>query len=108
MIAKSIDALISLYFQVPKLKEPRQLFALNNPALGPQQLARWPGELEVAVEGIKHLHSPPNFTEPFYTKSKVYFCHSINYGFLRVSMLTTLFYDCIDLKTLFKFCTHFL
>jgi len=54
--------------QVSRLREPRQLFAITNPTLGPQQLPRWPAELEVAIERIKHSFNSPPTKEPFYIK----------------------------------------
>lgn len=59
--------------QVSRLREPRQLFAASNPSLGPQQLARWPAELEVAVERVQHLFTIPQTPEAFYVRSKTLF-----------------------------------
>ena len=61
---------IIFYLQVSRLKEPRQLFAITTSTLGPQQQARWPAELEVAIEKLKHSFNSPSVKEPFYIKSK--------------------------------------
>ncbi|XP_071120382.1 cytosolic carboxypeptidase 2-like isoform X11 [Mytilus edulis] len=50
---------------VPKLREPRSLFALSK-ELGPQQAARWPSEIQVLNEKIKHMYYIPPEPEPFY------------------------------------------
>lgn len=56
--------------QVSRLREPRQLFPASNPSLGPQQLPRWPAELQVAVERIYHSFITPQTPEAFYVRSK--------------------------------------
>lgn len=61
--------------KVSRLKEPRQLFAITNPSLGPQQLARWPAELEVALEGLKHVFNSPSVKEPFYVRGMGWYTH---------------------------------
>ncbi|XP_071955490.1 cytosolic carboxypeptidase 2-like isoform X2 [Antedon mediterranea] len=50
---------------VPKLREPRNLYALNK-EYGPQQAPRWPAEMEVLPDRIFHVSVVPNFEEPFY------------------------------------------
>ena len=62
--------IVIFYLQVSRLKEPRQLFAITTSTLGPQQQARWPAELEVAIEKLKHSFNSPSVKEPFYIKSK--------------------------------------
>ncbi|XP_067931708.1 cytosolic carboxypeptidase 2-like [Watersipora subatra] len=54
---------------VSRLREPRQLFAITNPSLGPQQLPRWPAELQVAIEGLQHSFNSPSVKEPFYLRT---------------------------------------
>ncbi|XP_013406856.1 cytosolic carboxypeptidase 2 isoform X3 [Lingula anatina] len=48
---------------VPRLREPRQLYAME---FGPQQAARWPSEIEVLDELIKHISYVPPEPEEFY------------------------------------------
>ncbi|KAJ8024122.1 Cytosolic carboxypeptidase 2 [Holothuria leucospilota] len=50
---------------VPKLKEPRNLYALSKEA-GPQQAPRWPADMEVLPEMIQHITYVPTEREPFY------------------------------------------
>ncbi|BFZ04187.1 hypothetical protein BsWGS_07225 [Bradybaena similaris] len=50
---------------IPHLREPRSLYALNK-ELGPQQAARWPSDLQVINEQVKHLQTLPSEPEPFY------------------------------------------
>ncbi|XP_035828851.1 cytosolic carboxypeptidase 2 [Aplysia californica] len=50
---------------VPKLREPRSLYALNK-ELGPQQAARWPSDLQVINEKVHHIQTVPPEPEPFY------------------------------------------
>nr|KAI8726078.1 cytosolic carboxypeptidase 2-like [Biomphalaria glabrata] len=59
---------------VPRLREPRSLYALNK-ELGPQQAARWPADLQVINERIKHIQTIPTEPEPFYKQSKHDFIH---------------------------------
>ncbi|XP_055899469.1 uncharacterized protein LOC106064887 isoform X6 [Biomphalaria glabrata] len=53
---------------VPRLREPRSLYALNK-ELGPQQAARWPADLQVINERIKHIQTIPTEPEPFYKQT---------------------------------------
>ncbi|KAG1681956.1 Cytosolic carboxypeptidase 2 [Nymphon striatum] len=50
---------------VPRLMEPRGLYGstVDQIALHP---ARWPVELEVISEDIRHIRTVPNYPEPFY------------------------------------------
>ncbi|XP_025088397.1 uncharacterized protein LOC112560646 isoform X7 [Pomacea canaliculata] len=50
---------------VPRLREPRNLYALNK-ELGPQQAARWPSEIQVLKDRISHLYYVPPEPEPCY------------------------------------------
>ncbi|XP_076450580.1 uncharacterized protein LOC143286741 isoform X3 [Babylonia areolata] len=50
---------------VPKLREPRNLYALAK-ELGPQQAARWPSEIEVQRGRVLHMYHVPSEPEPFY------------------------------------------
>ncbi|ELT89711.1 hypothetical protein CAPTEDRAFT_104264, partial [Capitella teleta] len=51
---------------VPKLREPRQLYGFSATEFGPQQLARWPAEIQVLNESIRHIDYVPPHPEPFY------------------------------------------
>ncbi|KAH9503340.1 Cytosolic carboxypeptidase 2 [Bulinus truncatus] len=53
---------------VPRLREPRSLYALNK-ELGPQQAARWPSDLQVINERIRHIQTIPPEPEPFYKQT---------------------------------------
>ncbi|XP_033106101.1 uncharacterized protein LOC117108244 isoform X2 [Anneissia japonica] len=53
---------------VPKLREPRNLYALNK-EYGPQQAPRWPADLEVLPERVSHITAVPNIEESFYVPS---------------------------------------
>uniref|UniRef100_A0A8W8MZR7 Peptidase M14 domain-containing protein n=1 Tax=Magallana gigas TaxID=29159 RepID=A0A8W8MZR7_MAGGI len=50
---------------VPKLREPRNLYALAK-ELGPQQAARWPADIQVLDEKVKHIRYIPPDPELFY------------------------------------------
>lgn len=50
---------------VPKLREPRNLYALAK-EFGPQQSARWPSEIQVLEEKVRHIRYIPPSPEPFY------------------------------------------
>ncbi|XP_062596008.1 uncharacterized protein LOC134257410 [Saccostrea cucullata] len=50
---------------VPKLREPRNLYALAK-ELGPQQAARWPADIQVLDEKVKHIRYLPPEPELFY------------------------------------------
>ncbi|XP_055996439.1 uncharacterized protein LOC125682998 isoform X5 [Ostrea edulis] len=50
---------------VPKLREPRNLYALAK-ELGPQQAARWPADIQVLDEKVKHIRYIPPEPEIFY------------------------------------------
>ncbi|KAJ8298800.1 hypothetical protein KUTeg_022860 [Tegillarca granosa] len=50
---------------VPRLREPRNLYALAK-ELGPQQAARWPSDIQVLNEKVKHIRYVPPTREPFY------------------------------------------
>ncbi|KAK6191784.1 hypothetical protein SNE40_003379 [Patella caerulea] len=50
---------------VPKLREPRNLYALAKEP-GPQQAARWPSELQVENGRINHIRYIPAEPEPVY------------------------------------------
>ncbi|XP_071831159.1 uncharacterized protein [Apostichopus japonicus] len=50
---------------VPKLKEPRNLYALSKEA-GPQQAPRWPADMEVLPEPVQQISYIPKEREPFY------------------------------------------
>lgn len=56
---------------VPRLKEPRHLFRTVDGACthSLHQKARWPEELEMAQEAVKHLPYIPSAAEPFYEPS---------------------------------------
>lgn len=53
---------------VPKLREPRSLYAVAK-ELGPQQAARWPSDIQVIPQRIKHIEYQPSEPEPFYRKT---------------------------------------
>ncbi len=57
-------------FQVPKLREPRQLYGFNSNEMGPQQVPRWPAEIQVLNERIKHIPNLPPEAEPLNRPSK--------------------------------------
>ncbi|XP_029769641.1 cytosolic carboxypeptidase 2 [Terrapene carolina triunguis] len=50
---------------VPRLREPRGLFAVPT-SRGPLQAPRWPVECEVIKEQIQHIEWVPSEPEPFY------------------------------------------
>ncbi|XP_070199558.1 cytosolic carboxypeptidase 2-like isoform X1 [Littorina saxatilis] len=50
---------------VPRLREPRNLYALAK-ELGPQQAARWPSEIQVERGRVLHQYYVPTEPEPFY------------------------------------------
>ncbi|KAK3103578.1 hypothetical protein FSP39_020320 [Pinctada imbricata] len=53
---------------VPKLREPRNLYALSK-ELGPQQAARWPADIQVLTDIVRHIRYIPPDPEPFYKAS---------------------------------------
>ncbi|XP_041471575.1 uncharacterized protein LOC121421044 isoform X3 [Lytechinus variegatus] len=53
---------------VPKLREPRNLYALSKDP-GPQQAPRWPADVEVLRETVQHIDDIPSESEPFYQPS---------------------------------------
>nr|XP_054761366.1 uncharacterized protein LOC129267764 [Lytechinus pictus] len=53
---------------VPKLREPRNLYALSKDP-GPQQAPRWPADVEVLRETVQHIDDTPAESEPFYQPS---------------------------------------
>ncbi|XP_035672271.1 uncharacterized protein LOC118413175 isoform X3 [Branchiostoma floridae] len=54
--------------RVPKLREPRNLYALTK-ELGPQQAPRFPAEMPVLKARIRHIEWTPPFREPFYVQT---------------------------------------
>ncbi|XP_078671224.1 uncharacterized protein LOC144911228 isoform X15 [Branchiostoma floridae x Branchiostoma belcheri] len=54
--------------RVPKLREPRNLYALTK-ELGPQQAPRFPAEMPVLKMRMKHIEWTPPFREPFYVQT---------------------------------------
>ncbi|XP_059144861.1 cytosolic carboxypeptidase 2-like isoform X19 [Physella acuta] len=58
---------------VPRLREPRSLYALNK-ELGPQQAARWPSDLQVINERVHHIQTVPTEPEPFYKQTGLEKC----------------------------------
>ncbi|GFS24864.1 cytosolic carboxypeptidase 2 [Elysia marginata] len=84
---------------VPRLREPRSLYALTK-ELGPQQAARWPSDLQVINERIRHIQTAPSEPEPFYKTTgfekrpmvrgeanggRVVFCYETNSSFFMKS-----------------------
>ncbi|XP_046573765.1 cytosolic carboxypeptidase 2-like isoform X1 [Haliotis rubra] len=53
---------------VPKLREPRNLYALAKEP-GPQQAARWPADLQVQDNKVKHIRYVPTEPETFYKQT---------------------------------------
>ncbi|XP_071100297.1 cytosolic carboxypeptidase 2-like isoform X3 [Haliotis cracherodii] len=53
---------------VPKLREPRNLYALAKEP-GPQQAARWPADLQVQDNKVKHMRYVPTDPETFYKQT---------------------------------------
>ncbi|CAL1533712.1 unnamed protein product [Lymnaea stagnalis] len=53
---------------VPRLREPRSLYALTK-ELGPQQAARWPSDLQVINERVRHIQTITSEPEPFYRQT---------------------------------------
>ncbi|XP_067655304.1 cytosolic carboxypeptidase 2-like isoform X4 [Haliotis asinina] len=53
---------------VPKLREPRNLYALAKES-GPQQAARWPADLQVQDNKVKHIRYVPTEPETFYKQT---------------------------------------
>ncbi|CAH1259091.1 AGBL2 [Branchiostoma lanceolatum] len=54
--------------RVPKLREPRNLYALTK-EMGPQQAPRFPAEMPVLKTRMKHIEWTPPFREPFYVQT---------------------------------------
>ncbi|XP_066278740.1 uncharacterized protein [Branchiostoma lanceolatum] len=54
--------------RVPKLREPRNLYALTKES-GPQQAPRFPAEMPVLKTRMKHIEWTPPFREPFYVQT---------------------------------------
>ncbi|XP_030845619.1 uncharacterized protein LOC582973 isoform X1 [Strongylocentrotus purpuratus] len=53
---------------VPKLREPRNLYALAKEP-GPQQAPRWPADIEVLRDTVLHVDDVPTENEPFFQPS---------------------------------------
>ncbi|XP_041367885.1 cytosolic carboxypeptidase 2-like [Gigantopelta aegis] len=53
---------------VPRLREPRNLYALAK-ELGPQQAARWPSDVQVVDTNVAHIRYIPPEPEPFYKQT---------------------------------------
>ncbi|GFO29466.1 cytosolic carboxypeptidase 2 [Plakobranchus ocellatus] len=84
---------------VPRLREPRSLYALTK-ELGPQQAARWPSDLQVINERVRHIQTTPSEPELFYRTTgyekcpmvrgeanggRVVFCYETNSSFFMKS-----------------------
>ncbi|XP_078493257.1 uncharacterized protein LOC100183529 isoform X4 [Ciona intestinalis] len=51
--------------KIPKLREPRNLYALTKEA-GPQQATRWPSHMQVVCPAIRFLEYNPPIPDPLY------------------------------------------
>uniref|UniRef100_H2XMF5 Uncharacterized protein n=1 Tax=Ciona intestinalis TaxID=7719 RepID=H2XMF5_CIOIN len=58
---------VNSYFKrkIPKLREPRNLYALTKEA-GPQQATRWPSHMQVVCPAIRFLEYNPPIPDPLY------------------------------------------
>ena len=49
----------------------KDLYSLGFKEIDYQREPRWPIEMQVLPERVKHIITMPNFAEPFYMKSKI-------------------------------------
>jgi hypothetical protein len=67
-LINSLNQLLFIFFK--KWINQKDLYSLGLKELDYQREPRWPMEMQVLPERVKHITTMPNFTEPFYVRSE--------------------------------------